>query len=47
MSRVPCAVAALKTSVDLIAEVPLDPEAEGLGALRLSSRGDGLRFLKD
>lgn len=33
-----------ENSVDLIAEVPLDPEAEGL-RLRLSSRGDGLRFL--
>jgi len=33
-----------ENSVDLIGTVPLDPAAEGL-RLRLSSRGDGLRFL--
>ncbi|MCT0232213.1 translocation/assembly module TamB domain-containing protein [Synechococcus sp. CS-1327] len=35
-----------ENSVDLIGTVPLDPAAEGL-RLRLSSRGDGLRFLNE
>ena len=35
-----------ENSVDLVGTVPLDPDAKGL-RLRLSSRGDGLRFLND
>jgi translocation and assembly module TamB len=35
-----------ENSVDLIGTVPLDPDAKGL-RVRLSSRGDGLRFLNE